>query len=354
MRRSKLFLAPILPAIVLVACSSSDDSSKGAPSNDADASTPVTAQAACEHEFRVRFERCNGGNIAPATMASARARYLESCVGALALPGSTRTADEVDACATALEAEECGVFPALLPACAPKAGTLATGAACNVDAQCQSGHCDVGSPLAKGNGCGVCVDAIPEGDTCSEDRLTCAIGTFCVGSPESPNTGRCKKVRLAGANEACNGFDIGCRSGLICASVNGAQASCIPAVAVGESCKDDAMCAKGAFCHLQTGKCTPLAKAGEACDSQTPCSDGLGCDRTTNKCAALTFAEPGESCGGSVACREGVCGQGTGAPTCPRIIEDGKGCLEGAHMTCQAPAACIGGACVMPTTATCQ
>jgi len=35
------------------------------------------------------------------------------------------------------------------------------------------------------------------------------------------------------------------------------------------------------------------------------------------------------SCGGSVECREGVCGQGTGAPTCPAIVEDGEGLPRG-------------------------
>lgn len=354
MRRSKLCLAPLFAAAVLLACSSSDESSKAGPSNEPDASTPVTAQSACEHEFRVRFERCNGGSIAPATMTSAKARYVESCVNAFGLAGSTRTADELDACATAIEAEECGTFAELLPACAAKAGTLATGTACNVDAQCQTGHCDLFGPQAKGRGCGVCAETTPEGESCDAERPACALGTFCVGSPDAPSAPKCRRVRYVDPSASCNGFDIQCRVGFVCAAVDGAAPVCIPALAAGAACTDDAACAKDAFCGYSTGKCTNRGKAGDACDAQNPCSEGLGCDRTSNKCAPLTFVEPGESCGGSVQCREGVCGQGTGAPRCPEVVDDGKGCLEGAHMTCRAPAACINGACVLPTTATCQ
>ena len=352
MRQSKqTYLAPLLAAAVLVACSSEEASTASPTAPDGGASSaPVTPEAACEHEFRVGFERCIKGSIAPATITSARTRYVTDCVTSLSLSGSTRTADEVEACANAVEAEECGVFAEFLPACAPKAGTLATGSACNVDGQCQSGYCEL---RAQGKGCGVCAATPAEGDGCSAERPVCAVGTFCEGEPKSSRTS-CKRIHYADANAACNGFDIRCRPGFICAAVDGAKPVCLPALAAGQECRDDAACAKEAFCSRQSGKCTNRGKTGDACDGLNSCSEGFGCDRTTQKCAPLTFVEPGEDCGGSVACREGVCGQGTGAPRCPAIVEDGKGCLEGAHMTCRAPAACIAGACVMPTTATCK
>ena len=358
MRRSKLYFAPLLTAAVLLACSSNDERSSAAPPNDAGASTPVTAQAACEHHFRVRFERCQEETVAPETLKSARARYIESCVGALALPGSTRTADELDACAAAVEAEDCSVLADALPACARKTGTLAIGSACNVDAQCQSGNCEVSGAQSGTKGCGVCNEAIPEGEKCKAEGPPCAIGTLCVASPEEIRRGgspTCKRVSFAGADESCTGSDVQCRSGLVCATLGtGATPMCTPALAPGAECSHDAACGEDAFCGYTTGKCQSRGKTGDACDAQTPCSAGLGCDPTTNKCAPLTFVEPGASCGGNVACREGVCGQGTGAPRCPQIVEDGKGCLVGAHMTCRAPAACIGGMCVLPTTATCR
>ena len=351
MRRSKqTYLAPLLAAAVLVACSSEDASSASPPAPEGGASAPVTPEAACEHQFRVHVERCIKGSVAPATVASARARYVADCVTTLGLSGATRTADEVEACASAVEAEECGVIAEVLPACAPKAGTLATGSACNVDGQCQSGYCEL---RAEGKGCGFCAAPPAEGEGCSAERPACAIGTRCVGVPGTSQR-VCKRVTYADAKAACNGSDILCRPGFLCAAVGGAEPVCIQALAMGEECRDDSYCAKEAFCSQQSAKCTSRGKAGDACDASTPCGEGLGCDRTTQTCAALTFAEPGEDCGGSVACREGVCGQGTGTPKCPPIVEDGKGCLAGAHMTCRAPAACIGGACVMPTTATCK
>jgi len=187
---------------MLLACGSSDPTSN--------TSASVTAEAACEHEFRARFERCGSDDVAPATTASARTRYVESCVGALGLSGSTRTADEVDACAKAVEEEDCGELPKLLPACAPKAGTLPPGSACNVDAQCQGGHCDLLDAQAKGRGCGVCVEPIPEGGPCDPERPACELGTLCFSSEASPET-VCRRARYVDENASCARLDTLCK-----------------------------------------------------------------------------------------------------------------------------------------------
>lgn len=351
MRRSNRSLALVFSAGLFLACSSS--SSDPAKEDASTAAAPVTAQSACEHEFRVRVERCDGADIAPATLSTARTRYVASCVGALSLTGSTRTAEDVEACAKAVEAEECGVAPVLLAACVVQPGTLRAGSACNVDTQCQSGHCDLLATQAKGKGCGVCLETVAEGDSCDPEHPACAIGTLCIGSATDKSP-RCRRAAYVDENASCDGYATYCHPGFMCASIGGAPSTCIPVHTVGGECPADAACATDTFCSETTHTCANLANVGEACDSQTPCKSGLGCDSTTKTCAPLTFAEPGVKCGGSVACREGVCGQGTGAPTCPALVEDGKGCLEGAHMTCLAPATCIAGACVMQTTATCQ
>jgi hypothetical protein len=346
------WLAHLLSTGLLVACGS-DKESNAPPAGDGDAGAPVTPTAACEHEFDVRFARCVKDAVAPATLSSARTRYVASCVSALGLTGATRAADEVEACAKAVEAEACGVFPDFLPGCAQKPGTLGEGATCNVGAQCQSGVCDLGGAVGKPKGCGVCSIPPAEGERCDAERPLCAFGMGCVGTSAQSTT--CKRVRYVDANATCNGVDLQCRPDAVCAQVQGSpSATCLPRAAAGQPCSEDAFCNEETFCKSDTAKCTSRGKAGDACDSVTPCLKGFGCDKTTNKCAPLTFAAPGESCGGSVACLEGVCGQGTGAPTCPPVVEDGKGCLERAHMTCRAPAACVNDACVMPTTATCQ
>ena len=231
MRRSKqTYLAPLLAAAVLVACSSEDASSGSPPAPDGGASAPVTPEAACEHQFRVHVERCIEGRIAPATIASARTRYVADCATTLGLSGSTRTADEVEACASAVEAEECGVIAEFLPACTPKAGTLATGSACNVDGQCQSGYCEL---RAEGKGCGVCAAPPAEGEGCSAERPACALAPSAWACRTKRTS--CTRVTYADENAACNGFDIQCRPGFICAAVNGAAPVCIQALAVGRS-----------------------------------------------------------------------------------------------------------------------
>jgi len=51
---------------------------------------PVTAEAACEHEFRVRIERCRKVSIAPATMASMRRRYVSASPSRVIAAGRQR------------------------------------------------------------------------------------------------------------------------------------------------------------------------------------------------------------------------------------------------------------------------
>ncbi len=343
MHRSKRSLGTLFSAVVLLACSSSDPSNEVAPAN-------VSAQSACEHEFRVRVERCDSALVASGTLESARKRYIEICVGALDLTGSTRTANEVEACAKAVEAEECGVIPDLLAACAPKPGTLPAGSACNVDAQCQGGHCDRLDLQARRKGCGVCLQPIREGASCDPEHTACALGTLCIGSGSSPPT--CRRARYADENGQCGAADVFCRPGFMCASFNGGAPSCIRKHTVGEECPVDAACEEGTFCNETTQRCEPRGDIGMRCDPKSPCLEALGCLAKT--CTPLVFTKPGASCGGNIACREGVCGQGTGAQTCPEIVEDGEACLEGAHMTCRSLATCVAGVCVTATTLTCQ
>ena len=340
-RTNRWFLASLVTTAALLACSS-DDSSGDEP-------RVVTPESACEHEYRARIERCHAANIPPATAESLRTRYVADCVATLALKGMTRTSANVEACAAATEAEACGAAWQILPACLERPGELETGAACNVSAQCASGHCQLGE---RGKGCGKCVDTPAEGEECKADGSGCEPGTFCTGESGS-NRLTCKRVRYVESGAPCNGFDLQCPAGSVCVTGEDGASSCV-AGELGAPCRVDVSCGPGLFCNDVTWSCLAFSGEGEGCGQARRCAAGLDCDRVTRTCVALTFAEPGESCGRGVTCREGICGQGTGTPTCPEIVEDGEPCLVGAHMTCRAPAACIGGACVMPTTATCN
>lgn len=333
----------------LAACSSGSEGVEAAPVvADGGKATTATAEEACRHEFRVRVERC-AKDVAPQEIGGLRTRYVASCVAELGLAGTTRTAADVETCASALEARACGTEPAFLPECALKPGTLGVGASCNVDAQCQEGVCLVD---ASGTSCGRCVAPLADGDSCSQGSSFCRPGSACLGSIDAPVPTTCKRLSYADAGGECGGGTY-CRPGYVCGKAPGAPAKCIPRYAPGERCADEA-CREDSFCDRVAGKCTSRGKDGEACDSQRPCAEGLGCDRTQHKCAPLTFVGAGESCGGSVACAQGVCGQGTGEPTCPQVVEDGDGCSEGGHMTCRAPAICLGGTCAMLTTLDCK
>jgi len=347
MRRTKFsFVISLLStAAWLVACSSDEPST--APGGEADAGATVTARAACEHKYRAEVERCAKGELAPSTLESARPRYVADCVATLDLAGNLWTPEEVEACAVAVEAKGCGVSVDLLPECAPKAGALAAGAACNVNAQCATGFCDVGE---SGKGCGECKSPRREGDSCSTFEPACAIGLTCY---QDGRAMLCGRVGYVQQGAECNDRTAVCEPGQGCLFV-GQTPVCESLYEEGAFCGDHSWCAEGLYCDRDAAKCTKRGVVGDACDSTTLCAASLGCDRDTQKCAPLTFAEPGESCGGSVACREGVCGQGNGPPRCPPVVEDGEPCSPTAHMTCRAPATCIGGACVLPGSTKCQ
>ena len=177
----------------------------------------------------------------------------------------------------------------VLRACAPKAGTLATGSACNVDGQCQSGYCEL---RAEGKGCGVCAARRrPPKAKAAPPSVRRAIGTRCVGVPNTSQMS-CRRVSYADEKAACNGFDTQCRPGLFCAAVDGATPVCIQALAVGEECRADWYCAKEAFCSQQSAKCKSTPSFG--CRRRCP-SAVIGCIVT----ATFTYSRGSSTSGRS-------------------------------------------------------
>lgn len=341
--------------MAICACSSSAGNepgdSTGANSNPNGA---ATADSACEHLFRVAEERC-AEETSPSEVVATRSRYVANCVAELSLTGTSRTAAHVESCATALAKLPCGTIVEFVPECTTKPGSLENGAACNAGAQCRTGICDYGA-LDAAKTCGVCTAPLDEGASCTPKTSLCPAGTVCVGSLEAVTITTCKRVSYAEPNAPC-GPDVFCQPGYLCVktSTDAHAPTCNPRFGPGVYCGDkDEVCEETSFCEQTTNKCALRPTQGEACDGQHPCSNGFGCSKTTATCAPLTFVAPGESCGGNVACQQGVCGQGTGTQTCPPVVEDGNSCLEEAHMTCRAPATCTNGKCVMPTTGACR
>lgn len=340
-------------AVTLAACSNGSNDAVDSAGTDSDPQAGTTAESACQHLFRVERERCVEGATAP-DLESTRSRYVDNCVAELSLTGTSRTAADVESCATALSKLPCGTVSEFVPECTVKGGSLANGTSCNDGAQCKSGICDYGDPGAAGT-CGICATPLDEGASCSPKNSLCPRGTTCVGSVEAVTITTCKRMKYAEPKAPC-GANILCQPGYLCVKVDASAPAptCNPRFGPGVYCgDDDDVCEETSFCEKTTNKCARRPKEAEACDVQHPCSKGLGCDKATGTCAPLTFAAPGERCGGSVACQHGICGQGTGTQTCPPISEDGSACSDEAHMTCRAPAACVSGKCVMPTTGIC-
>ncbi len=156
----------LLLALGAPACG--DDGGTGA------AARPVPATAALATAICARFDRCSPGFVtgnfadASACVASFQSSYATS----LGAAGVTTTQVDVDACTTALGSATCAADGiGEIPAC-NFAGSLPSGTACAVDAQCESGSC-VRARLGGGETeaeCGTCTARAPVGGDCSTAR----------------------------------------------------------------------------------------------------------------------------------------------------------------------------------------
>ena len=253
-------------------------------------------------------------------------RNKSLCTSRATAQGSGATAANLQACATAYPAATCAQFFLGLPDCAPE-GTLADGASCAHDAQCQSAFCQIDLGAA----CGTCAQS-QAGDDCS--TLPCGPGFTC-GTDPSP---------------------------AICHPLSDLNGPCNSSEATSPYCAASLVCVQGT-CVL--GK----TSAGETCDgaAQT-CADSMGLRCPGNQCAADPFVGVGETCGAPNA--EGLearCTGGSscvghwGAMTCLANIQDGDACPLSGGASCTPPARCVvssagatDGTCKLAEAAQCQ
>jgi len=267
-----------------------------------------------------------------------------ACEASLSAPGTSRTAAQDVACATAMATESCASYlngdqPT---ACLPGAGGGATGSACSYSAQCSSAYCAV--PLA--GACGTCQPAPTAGASC------------------------------AGMN--------GCGPGLTCFQ----QTTCVLPGTTGSPCSATAPCGAGLSCVMAkaatTGlcqgqgqavgaTCDPADVTGASCDS----SLGLYCDRqktssTFHTCLQASTATAGQPCGlvsdvlfqctaDSVCIKQAAVGDAGATSTCVARAADGASCNTLAGPDCLPPSRCLGtlldagasGTCTLPGTTAC-
>jgi hypothetical protein len=273
------------------------------PDGGGDAHT-VTIDEACGQFAQVQcdaIDRCAPiffkEQYGDATVCVSRLKL--SCNTDQMVTGVARTAADLVACSQAVPGLACADALAnnLPTACQPRPGTVANGAACGSDLQCQSTYCN------KTGKCGVCASRGDAGKSCTTDN-GCVTGLVCAGQAGS-------KVCVApGAmGGTCNLPNQPCRADLYCTAPSGAG-TCATRIEAGGPCADnpDDACNKfkGNLCNTNDHTCftISIAKGGEQCGllSKTACVGGV--DPCSNLISGVCAnpAEDGAACGGNAVC----------------------------------------------------
>lgn len=334
-RRRSGWLAIAGIAAALAACGTSSGGG-----GDASAGTP------CGDYFdALLLGACNTGPMLPGDeMARDRGRFETVCKASLALPGSTVTEAQVEACAQAIHAAGCTGRPGVPQACL-WAGTLSPSSACNEAFQCQSGLCFAAAPVGDAGagapgGCGKCEAVATAGQPCT--GTTCAQDTVCDPTKMPPT---CATVTSVGVGAPCNGATTVCDPGTFC---DVTTMKCVATYKEGQTCNASTECTAPATCRAK--KCTSPSQAGGGCYVDTDCVAGLGCSMNET-CGAVTWASAGEHCGDLARCLVGAC---TSAGTCPLVVPDGKACPTDESHTCDSLSLCVGGVCTLEDTIACK
>jgi hypothetical protein len=233
--------------------------------------------------------------------------------------GSAVDPSTMDACATAIATQTCDqALDNAQPSACAVPGTLAAGAPCAVNAQCQSTYC---KPTA-GTACGTCTARSSAGQPCTAD-------TDCAAT-------------------------------LVCgAGTSGMMGACVGPAMEGAQCSAAQPCLRTLSCV--GGTCQKPGQVGATCAALGDCDVGHGlyCDTNTKKCAQATYAMATQACGvvngAAVACLASAqCTNIQGMQgTCHQTAGDGMACGPG--IGCLPPAVCTTGLrCTLPNPASCH
>jgi hypothetical protein len=296
----------------------------------------AAAEKACDAWFAAKVEKldkCGLDEVSAEHRTAYMARRRAICVREMMDPGTSQTAERLSACAQKIASSqgcETHDFDCDFPA-----GTLANGATCERNDQCQSDYCNVDAPALAGTGtttpCAKCAPRLADGAKCTT-KSTCQEGSRCIN-------GACKKAPDADVGGSC--AESFCKTGLVCDS-DGMK--CAQPGAAGTACRENGRCATGLFCD--NGKCAARGAVGAACKGPGSCAHGLAC--LDGKCADRKFAKPGADCRPpAIMCETGDChiDSGTGKGTCPQVVADNGACGGDASKTCDDFAYCSEGKC---------
>lgn len=249
-------------------------------------------------------------------------RLALGCMPMVGAPGSTVTPTQIDQCAQAITTETCSDWlDNSQPSACNFTGSQASGSACGVGSQCQSGYCRL-APLSV---CGTCADRAGAGQTGPEGGPVC-------------------------------GVDADCSATLLCA--NG---TCVAPAASGGACSAKQPCSRTLSCI--GGTCATPKAVGNTCAAATDCDGNKGgiCNTNTKTCIQTATASDGSACGivggGLTSCTAGAtCANfmdGGFVGTCHQPAGDNAPC--GLDLGCMSPALCTGMArCTLPSPGSCH
>jgi hypothetical protein len=323
----RTFAASLLLALSLAGCGQVVNLPQ-APQGPQDPQGPQSASTACTALFEAYSgwtKGCFGTTLGEAEMS----HLVTSCTERAALPGIGATLEAIQGCGARIAASSCAALPAdcilseypgdarpstlafltsddeaadhLFPL-AP--GQLASGTACDIAAQCQSGSCSSTFSYDFDRTCGVCVDQRNAGEACDANSV-CNYGSSCTD-------GVCKSWG-DGLGAACQSpkGDSNCLPDLYCPDT-----TCVPRLQVGDACNGgdgshDA-CLRGAVCSAGVCQLVVEGKAGDGCDDVVVhCGSGMFC--AEGHCRApvanvgLGGACVGDICEPGLRCRDNVC-----------------------------------------------
>jgi hypothetical protein len=264
--------------------------------------------------------------------------FVSGCNENFSIKGLGLTPANLEACASALNAQSCAEVATKTPdVCANPPGTLANGEGCFESSQCQGGVCSfgVGNGTSPATSCGTCATANAlEG---------------CSADSQCPGTQVCVLAGTGGG---------------------GSAGTCVTPGALGAPCGPggEAPCEGDLVCQIAddagtTGTCaSPPTNVGAPCETTTrttvACGGDLQC--VNNVCQNVTYVPAGGACsttgapvGGAVqVCAASVCYGGRCVASaavgsaCAPSSSTGPACVDGAS--------CVNGVCTASVPPTCN
>jgi hypothetical protein len=324
-KRSRIVWASTL-AVAAAACSSSsgptihpngDGGDGGTMSIDEFCSAFMTAND-------VLLNRCVGGAVATWAEELPAQYSCPSLEAAVAAGRVKYQASMADSCLNAFPTLTCAdLFIGPMTCDGPLAGTVANGASCFGDGDCDGASYCKGSGYGQSSCDGKCAPLIAAGAACTPIE-ECAIGYTC-GS-----TGICISDihPLASEGQSCAILpptkpQIQCGPGLTC---NHESFLCGPTVAAGGACvPGEGLCETFNFCDATTRKCVADPSEGGTCGLSSmgeimECLPHLYCNlpsamSETGTCSPLGAS--GDACTGNYQCVSGFCPVATDTCSAP-------------------------------------